>query len=59
MVVITDESTACEIAEALGHANRRAKRAPHVIGTREYPTAWDRAHELLDAMLTDWQARAH
>ena len=57
MVVITDESTAADIAEAIGHVNHLAKRSPHVLGTIDYPTDWDRTHELLDAMLDDWRSR--
>ena len=59
MVVITDESTAADIAEAITHVNHDAKRAPHVLGTADHPSRWDKRHELIDAMLTDWQARAH
>ena len=54
---VTDESTRDEVAEAMTYVNGCAKESPRVIGTLEEPTLWDRRHELLNAMLTDWQAR--
>ena len=57
MVVVTDESTRADLAEAMGHVNFTAKRTFQVVGTPEHPTLWDRRHELLNAMLDDWQTR--
>jgi hypothetical protein len=58
MIVVNDESTAAELAAAIGQVNDLTKDSPHVFGTLEDPSLWDRRHGLLDAMLTDWQARA-
>ena len=55
---VTDESTRAEVAEAMVYVNDRAKSTPHVVGTVEEPTLWDRRHDLLNAMLTDWETRA-
>lgn len=54
---VTDDSTRAEVAEAMGYINDRTKQTPHLIGTVEDPTMWDRRHMLLNAMLTDWEAR--
>jgi hypothetical protein len=54
---VTDESTRAEVAEAMVYVNDRAKHTPHAVGTAEHPTLWDRRHSLLNAMLTDWEAR--
>ena len=60
MVVITDESTACEIAEALGYLAHRARRAQHIVNVPSHvPSDWDCQHRAIDQLLTDWQARAH
>lgn len=53
---ITDDSTRGEIAEALTHLNRRAKREFPRIGTAEHPTPWDRRHTALDNLLDDWRS---
>jgi hypothetical protein len=53
---ITDDSTREEIAEAITHCCRTAVRAPHVRGSDEHPSAWDRAHETLDELLCEWEA---
>jgi hypothetical protein len=54
---ITDDSTRAEVAEAMVFINQGTKRSAPVIGTSDDPTAWDRRHMLLDAMLTDWESR--
>ena len=54
---VTDESTREEVAEAMTYINDAAKTTPRLIGTSQQPTLWDRRHELLNAMLTDWQGR--
>lgn len=48
---ITDETTREELAEALTHLARYARRQPH------HPdcTRWVLAHQRIDALLTDWQ----
>ena len=33
--------------------NHEAKRKPYIVGTREYPTAWDVAHDVLNDLLDD------
>lgn len=58
-VRITDDTTRTELADALAYVNHEAKRAPHVLGTAEYPSKWDQRHAMLDALLTDyWDAPA-
>ena len=54
---VTDESTRAEVAEAMTYINDAAKATPREIGPAGEPTLWDRRHELLNAMLTDWQTR--
>lgn len=52
---VTDDTSRAEIAEALVHANAAAKRKPRVVGDEKIPTAWDHCHEILDALLEDWE----
>jgi hypothetical protein len=47
----TDEETAEEIHEALGHLTHTAKRCVTVIGNADLPTKWDKVHQQIDAML--------
>lgn len=54
IIRVTDETPRAEIAEALTHCCRTAIRAPHVMGSEEHPSAWDKAHARLDALLEDW-----
>lgn len=54
-VRVSDETTRAEIAEALAHVNRRAKRVPRVFGVAA-PSAWDELHDMLDHLLDDWRA---
>lgn len=54
-IVVTDQSTRVKIAGVLAEANYHAKRKPHVLGVIG-PSAWDECHELIDCLLTDWQA---
>lgn len=49
---ITDESTKVEIAEALTHLAEYAARQQHHPDS----TRWVRAHERINALLTDWEA---
>lgn len=53
---VVDDATRDELEEALGHLVHAAKRVVPVVGTDEYPTAWDKAHKLIDVRLTEWQA---
>jgi hypothetical protein len=54
VVKVSDTSTRHEIAEVLAEANYHAKRKPHVLGVVG-PSAWDVAHDLIDALLDDWE----
>lgn len=56
-VVITDDTPAEQIAEALGHLNQRAKRQQYIVGTEDRPSPWDLAHRSMDGPLDDWLAR--
>lgn len=56
---VTDDTTCDELAEALGHLCRFAKRQQCIVGTLEHPTPWDLAHRKLDGPLDDWLAKAH
>lgn len=51
IVRISDGASAEDCREALGHLCDAAKRLPHVVGTRECPTPWDRRHEAIDELL--------
>ena len=52
-VVVTDDTTPDDLRECVTLLNREAKRAPHVLGTVEYPSNWDRWHARLDAVLDE------
>ena len=54
---VTEASTREDIVEAMVYVNDRAKASPHTVGSVDHPTLWDRRHDLLNAMLTDWQTR--
>lgn len=54
MLVITDDTTRDELAEAIVHANAFAERQPHVLGVSG-PSKWDTAHARVDALLEDWE----
>lgn len=51
---VTDAETREDIAEALGHMNREAKRQPHIYGGT-CPNRWDRLHDAMDTLLTKWE----
>lgn len=53
MLVITDETSRADIAEAIRYVNEYAHRQPHVLGVTA-PSRWDAAHSKLDALLEDW-----
>lgn len=53
-VVVTDETTKAELAEALANMLHRAKREMPRVGTVEHPTPWDKRHAAMDALLEDW-----
>lgn len=46
------DSPATDLVEALANINERAKRIPHVVGSLELPTEWDRRHQAIDELLT-------
>lgn len=56
VIHITDALTRADLAEAMAGVNARAKRVPHVLGTPDLPTEWDRRHQQLDLMLSEWLA---
>lgn len=60
-ITVDDETTAEDLGIALGYVNYSAKRSQTIVGPVTYGerSEWDRWHERLNAMLTDWQARAH
>lgn len=51
MLKVTDDTTRDDIAEALRHVCAYAERQPHVIGW----STWERAHERIDQLLTDYE----
>ena len=52
---ITDDTTRAEIVSVITSVCDRAKRIPHVLGTEELPSEWDRRHEQIDRLLRDWE----
>lgn len=44
-----------DVAEAIVGVCDRAKRIPHVVGSVELPTEWDRRHQQIDLLLWQWQ----
>lgn len=54
-LLVTDDTTRAELAEAISHVGAYAKRQPHVMGDAVHPSMWDRSHARLDSLLTDWE----
>lgn len=54
-LVITDDSTRADLAEALINVNTHAKRQMYVVEkfTEDPPTAWTKAHRQINALLDD------
>lgn len=57
VIRVTGHSRA-DLAESIGHVNARAKRIPHVLGTADLPTEWDRRHQQINTLLDEWLATA-
>lgn len=57
-IVVRDDSSREDLVEALAHLSFRAAREIHVVGTRDYPTPWDRRHGAIDQLLTQLEATA-
>lgn len=55
VIRVSDDSTRADIAEAMTNLCARARREMPVVGTVDLPTPWDKRHEALDALLTDWE----
>lgn len=57
MTAATEVTSRAEIAEVLAEANREAKRKPCVVRKfkADPPTAWDEAHEFINALIEDWE----
>lgn len=53
LTVLDENATRADIAEALTHCAATARRIPHVIGTPDCPTPWDRLHRWMDERLDD------
>lgn len=53
---VTDETTRDELASALANVCARARRIPHVVGSETLPSEWDRRHETLNQLLTEYFA---
>lgn len=51
IIRITDDTTAEELAEYIGHLCANAKRQQCIVGSDQHPTAWDRAHRQMDGPL--------
>lgn len=52
VIRVCDDPAPGELRDALANICNRAKRIPHVVGTPECPTEWDRRHETLNELLT-------
>jgi len=57
-IVVTDETSADELAEALGHLVHAAKREMPVVGNPDHPTPWDAAHGRIDVLLDELDGKA-
>lgn len=57
LIHVTDDTTRDELAEALANLNTFAKRQMYVVEkfTTDSPTAWSRAHQRINALLTDME----
>lgn len=56
LLIVTDDTTRSELAEALTHLNHAARREFPVVGNDAHPTPWDRAHRRMDGPLDDYLA---
>lgn len=54
VILVTDDATAADLAEAITHMNGYAKRQMHHPDNLR----WVMAHAQIDALLDDWQAKA-
>ena len=52
---VTDATTRSELAALLADACHAAKREIPKAGTVDYPTKYDRRHQIIDALLSDWE----
>lgn len=58
VVTITDDCTRADVEEALTYAAATAARMTHAVGSGEYVTPWDRAHEVVDGLLDELERKA-
>lgn len=52
IIRVTDDTSGDDLKLACANVCARAKRIPHVVGTPECPTEWDRRHSQLDELIT-------
>lgn len=52
-----EPATQDELKEALRYASAAAKRQPNVLGSKDYPSRWDRAHRHIDELLNQLVGR--
>lgn len=58
-IVVDDDTTRAELATAIGHVNREAKRVPRLVGLYGAgPTRHDYLHMQLNKLLDAWEAAA-
>lgn len=57
VLVITDDTTRDEIAEAITLLNTSAKVLKRVVGNDQHETPWDRCHRRIDILLYEYQLR--
>lgn len=55
VVIVTDDSTKADIAEAIGWTNGTAKHIRRKGFTGTASAEYTRIHGLIDSLLTDWQ----
>lgn len=57
VTVVTDDTSRDDLAEYIRNQCHRAKREFPRVGSEDQPTAWDKRHAAINAMLDDMDAR--
>lgn len=56
LIRVTDETSRDDLAEALANLVAYAKRQQYILGDAEHPSRWDRSHQRIDQLLTEYEA---
>lgn len=59
VMTIDEETTADDLIEALGNLNESTKKLQQIIGSEEWTSPWDVAHERINALLDALEEFGH